>query len=336
VRAITTLFTLLLLWGCFPGPGGYVEVFSTDGDGAEGPADKWPQDTQAILAWMTGLEIRTPVIDPSAMDEYCARAGVPSQQVGELPLTTSFLENGLDQTFMFINSYVGLAGKEVVFSKPSLILKNFYNMDLEEIPGPGPNMISPGTVLLVGIAATENETPSIRFEDTYLLKLDTGYYVWYGNQKQLPNVQEAMDYGVYDYLVDFSEATPEDQATNMNGLFAIAGDASQTIGGGLFVPNDFIEDGIDQTTMIENPLFLNDVLVTFNMTSVEIKKFFNSNFQEILEPETPEDIVSGTIVLIGIEAQEENVSSDRFKNMYLMYLDDETYRWYGNQNPAIP
>lgn len=322
---VLTLTFLLLLAGCFPGKGGYVEIFGEEG--ATTPDDPYPQDTLAIISFFTRFQAVTPVLAPPDLDTICARADVETQQVNGIRLTTSFLEDGIDQTFMAINPTVGIYNKTIVFNPESATFKEFFDIDFNPIPPP--ETIFPGTIVLVGVLATEDGNDSTRFTNTYLLKLDSGNYIWYGNQNPSPNVQKAIDYGVYDYLDEFQNKTPESNPTNMNDYFAIIGDPDQTI----FLsnlPNDFLEYGVDQTQMFTDPLNLEDKTVVFNFRTVQIKKFLDITGAEIPEPGA-DNILPGTIVQVGIEATEDDTASTRFSDMFLVFLDSGKYVWFGNQ-----
>jgi len=323
---ILTLLSLILLWGCFPGPGGYTSSLGDD-EGATAPEDKWPADTAAISSFFERFQALTPILLPNTLDNICARASVEAQKVNELELTTSFLEDGVDQTFMAIHPTLGIYDKTIVFIPESTSFQSFYDINFNPIPSP--EIILPGTIVLVGILATENGEASDRFLNTYLLKLDSGNYIWYGNQKPSPDVQKAIDYGVYDYLVEFQDETPSATPTDMNDYFSIIGNIDQTIRGA-DVPNDFLEYGEDQFSMFTNTENLQDKKVLFNFNTVKIKVFYNLDLIPIPEPGA-ENILPGSIVLITIDATEDDVPSTRFSNMYLLRLDSGKYVWFGNQ-----
>jgi hypothetical protein len=213
---VLILSILLLLGGCFPGSGGYVQVYGTD-EGATEPEDQWPLDTLAVVTWFVTLEKLSPVTLPGTLDNLCARAGVTTQLVNNQFLPNSFLENGVSQFWMETNPTLGINGKTLTFVEESVTLKSFYDIDFNPIEPP--EEILPGTLVLVGALATENEVPSTRWVNTYLLKLDTGNYVWYGNQNDTENVQEARAFGVYDYFEDFEQKGPQTDYTQMNHLF---------------------------------------------------------------------------------------------------------------------
>ncbi len=331
------LLSLILLTGCFPGQGGYVTVFDS-GDGATEPEDKWPNDTLAIVTWYAALENLSPIMIPETLDNICARAGVPGQLVDGQMLTTSFLENGLDQTFMAINSDLGIHAKAITFVEESITLKGFFDIDFT--PLPPPEVIIPGTIVLVSALATEDEQPSTRWSDTYLLKLDTSNYVWYGNQNEALNVQEAIKYGVYKYLEDFQTKGKITDATEMDNFYAIVEDPPvQTISNGLGLPNNFLESGLTQADEYAEEQDLYNVEVIFNFKTVNIKGFYGPLGDPIEDPPAPEDMISGTQVQVSIEATENGVPSSRFLNMFLMKIDSDEgniYVWYGNQLSATP
>jgi len=234
-----------------------------------------------------------------------------------------------------INSDIGINGKVLTFVEDSAALKSFYDIDFNEIPPP--EEILPGTLVLVEILATEDGVPSTRWSNTYFLKLDTGHYVWYGNQKESLKVQEAKAYEVTDYLLDYQEEGAQTEATEMNYYYANTTEDDQTFFG-LPLPTDFLESGLTQADEYAFEQNLYDVTIVFNMNTVEIKNFYNLNDVIIDPPPSPEDMLPGTKVLVSIEATEDGVSSTRFRNMFLMKIDsiDEgnRYIWYGDQLDA--
>jgi len=186
------LFALVFLsiYGCIPQDGGLIP--NQQDQGAVAPNEEFPDDYDMLQSYFSSFEIRTPTSVYTTMNGFFS---TPTNVVAPSPATsTDFLENGFNQGLMVSSNPEGLGGKTVDFDLNSLAINNFYYLG----PGPAPyvlidpppeNEIPIGTIVLVSINATENGVASSRWQNAYMLKIQSGssfWYVWYGNQNYNP------------------------------------------------------------------------------------------------------------------------------------------------------
>lgn len=175
----------LSIYGCIPKDGGLI---ANQDQGAIAPDDQFPNDYATLQNYFATFESRTPT------SNYATMNGLFSEPINIVTPSTAtveyFLENGLSQSLMFSPNPQGLGGITVDFDLQTLQIKNFYYLGAGPAPyiliDPSPEDEIPiGTIVLVGINATENGVASSRWQNAYMLKIQNGssyWYVWYGNQ----------------------------------------------------------------------------------------------------------------------------------------------------------
>jgi hypothetical protein len=180
-----------MIYGCLPTDGGY---YPEEGNqGAIAPDQRFPDDYSTLQDYFSQFEIKTPTSDYITMTGYFSTpSDIVSESTATTPTSTYFLQNGLNQALMFINTQYGLAGKTVDFDLNTLSINDFLYLSQTPpyIPmDPQPvNNIPIGTIVLVSIDATIDGVASNYFQTTYMLKIKQGptyWYVWYGNQNPL-------------------------------------------------------------------------------------------------------------------------------------------------------